>query len=132
MADTSLSNRVRGQLAMLIVMFLLGMAVNLLGEPESALGKATHGILLGLHVLVAIGIIVGASIVMSKAVKVGGAILRTARFATAGVGTAFVGGVLTLAVKGGWSDVWSYVMAVGFLVGFVFYGQLYMKLRSAA
>jgi hypothetical protein len=130
MADVKLLMRVRGQLIMLSIQFLLGMAVNLLGEPESSLAKASKGILLGLHVLIALGLLVGASLTMHFALKAGGQILRTTRLATAGVGLALVAGVLTVMVKGSWSDAWSYAMAVGFLVALVFYGKLYMKLRS--
>jgi hypothetical protein len=117
--------RVRGQLAMLTLLFLLGMAVNLLGEPETAFGKALWGIFLGVHVLIAIGVLVGTALTMQLALKAGGKILRTTRVASAGVGIAFLGGILTL--TGPWNDLWSYVMAAGFLVALVFYGLLYMQ-----
>jgi hypothetical protein len=121
--------RTRAQLAMLTLQFLLGMAVNLLGEPEAGAGQVLRGIFLGLHVLVAVGMLVGAGLVMMLAVKAGGKILRTARVASAGVGIAVLGGILTL--TGPWNDLWSYLMALGFLAAFVFYGLLYVQVLVA-
>lgn len=125
-----LLKRVRAQLGMLSVQFLLGMAVNLLGEPEGGLAKAAKGILLLLHVVVAVGLIVNASLTMRAALKLGGKILRTARVATAGVGIAVVGGILTMTGPG--NDWWSYVMAIGFLLAFAYNGFLYMQVLLAS
>jgi hypothetical protein len=126
-ASTSLlKQRVSVQLALLIAQFLLGMAVNLIGEPESTIAKASHGILLGLHVLVAVGLVVGASLIMHTALKLGGRYLRVARLGVAGIGAGFLAGILTLVAPGG--DWWSYLMSAAFIWAFAFFGLLFTKL----
>ena len=125
-----LRGRVRAQIAMLVAIFLLGMAVALIGDREATWAKVSKGILLGLHVLVAIGLIVGAILTMRIVMKLGGKLLRTARVASLGVGVGVIGGLLTLGAP--WGDLWSYVMAVGFIVAFLFNGFLYMQTVSAA
>jgi hypothetical protein len=124
--ESSLTKSVLGQLIMLTLQFLLGMAINLMGEPESAFAKASHGLLLGLHILIAVGLVINASLIMHHALKLGGHYLRTARFATAGIGTGFLAGILTLVTQNDW---WSYLMAIGFIDAFVFSGILFVQLK---
>jgi hypothetical protein len=123
-----LLGRVRAQLAMLFTQFLLGMAVNLIGEREETWAKVSKGILLGLHVLVAIGLIVGTVLTIRLASHIGGRIQRTLRVATYGIGVAVIGGILTQFAP--WSDLWSFFMALGFIVAFAFYGFTYFQILS--
>jgi hypothetical protein len=127
---TELRGRVRAQIAMLVAQFLLGMAVALIGDREETWAKVSKDILLGLHVLVAIGLIVGVILTMRLAVHLSAKLQRTARVAALGVGVGVIGGILTLSAP--WGDLWSFVMAVGFIVAFLFNGFLYLQTVSAA
>ena len=123
-----LHDQTRGQLGMLVVIFLLGMGVNLLGadKTSSTLIKITSGALLGLHVLVAVGLVVGAILTVRLTTKLPGNYPALARGAGASVGLAIVGGILNVFLKSEW---WSYLMAVGFIAAFIIYGLLYVKTR---
>ena len=59
----------RNQLVFLSAQFLLGMAVNLIGQPSETSGAAhaVSTVLLGLHVVVAIGLLAGAVMVIRAA-----------------------------------------------------------------
>ena len=57
----SLRRRSREALSALAVQFLLGMAANLIGEPEGTFAIVVDTIIVILHILVAIGLVVIAS-----------------------------------------------------------------------
>lgn len=116
-------SRLRQILAMLAAEFLLGMGANLIGMPSEVTGSArtTTLTLLGLHVALAIGIVV-------VAVLVNAATLRHARSRTmAGLITVVVtvlAGAGTMATDSGWL---SFVMAAGFLVSAGVYVGAYVE-----
>jgi xanthine/uracil permease len=121
-----LRRRARNQLIMLSAQFLLGMAVNLLGMPGevgSNPAKAASYALTALHVLIGIGLLVGAVLTIRRALGWGRPIVRLAVFGGVSVGVAFAAGILTMAPGGDW---WSYLMAVGFMAALVLYGLLYL------
>src|SRR5581483_12216841 len=59
----------RNQLVFLSAQFLLGMAVNLIGQPSQTTGAAhaVSTVLLGLHAVVAVGLLAGAVMVIRAA-----------------------------------------------------------------
>ena len=63
----------RNQLVFLSAQFLLGMAVNLIGQPSETTGAAhaVSTVLLGLHVVVAIGLLAG-TVMVIRAARGGG------------------------------------------------------------
>ena len=67
-AGGQLNRRARGQLSMLILQFLLGMGVNLIGLPSENTGgaKVFTWILLGLHILLSVGLLVGAALCLLR------------------------------------------------------------------
>jgi hypothetical protein len=125
--SSHLLTRVRMQLGLLTAQFLLGMGVNLIGEPEGGLALASKNLLLASHIIVAIGLFIGVGLTMRLAIKQGGRILLQTRGAGAAVGLAILAGGLTMFVD---SDWWSFVMAIAFIVAFVVYGLLYVRLRT--
>jgi hypothetical protein len=121
-----LTRRVRGQVVMLAVQLALGMGVNLIGLPEetSGVAKASTSALLGLHILVSLGLLVGAALTIWRS---GPLELRTTRQAWAGgilVLVTVLTGVLTMITDNGW---WSYLMTVGFLASFLVYGAILVQ-----
>lgn len=122
----ALKRNARGQLAMLIAQLLFGMAVNLIGTPSEAgsAGKVASSILLGLHVLVAIGLIVGAIRAIPQAATIGGPEKILAWISAIAVLVTFAAGVLTLTSGSNW---WSYLMATGAAATLVTYGILYVR-----
>jgi hypothetical protein len=118
-------------LGLLIAQFLLGMGVNLIGQPGSTLAKVTEGVFLVLHVLIAIGLVTLAVLTVREAFKLGQQWPAFARIGAAGVGVAFIGGVGTMASTGAISNWFSYLMSVGFILAFAGFGYLYTQLRVA-
>ncbi len=123
-----LIRRAQAQINMLTVMFLLGMAVNLIGLPSetSGVAKTATVIFLGLHVLIGLGLLVGSVLT----IRLAGTNLRR----LAGIGAlliviTFIAGVLTLAFDNNW---WSYLMAAGFIASYLVYIGLLMQIRTGA
>lgn len=123
---TRLRHGARQAIIALTLLFLLGMAVNLIGLPSETSGgvKAATSVLLGLHVFIAIGLLAGAVGTAAAARKVGGSLGKLAWIAAAGVVVTFTAGVLTMATEENW---WSYVMAAGFITVLLTYGAIYAR-----
>ncbi len=129
--QAALSMRARGLVMGLAVEFLLGMAVNLIGLPEETTGfaKTATTIILGLHVLIGIGLLVGAIFMVRIALT---GVPELGGMAWAGLALiviTFLAGVLTLVMH---SDWWSYLMAVGFIAAFLLYGFMFVRGMSMA
>jgi cytochrome bd-type quinol oxidase subunit 2 len=110
----------RHQVIGLSLQFLLGMAVSLIGQPSQTTGTAhtASNILLGLHILVAVGLVANAVIVV-RAARNGSARQRQlARWAAVLIALTFAAGVLTLITKSNW---WSYGMSIGFITSLGLY-----------
>ncbi len=123
-----LIRRAQAQISMLTVMFLLGMAVNLIGMPSETNGAAKTAtlIFLGLHVLISLGLLVGAGLT----IRLAGTNLRR----LAGIGAllgviTFLAGILTLAFDNNW---WSYLMAAGFIASYLVYIRLLIQAGAQA
>lgn len=124
-----LSRRARAQLMMLIVQFLLGIGVTLIGLPSETTGMAKLVTIVSLigHIVITLGLASGAIVMARHA-----AALRSHTRVLAWTGLALVvataaAGVLTTILKSNW---WSYLMAVGFAVLFAVYGRLYRGNRT--
>ncbi len=121
--------RARAQISMLTIMFLLGMAVNLIGMPSEVSGgaKTATSIFLGLHVLVSLGLLVGAGLTIRLASAAGENLRRLAWIGGVLIVITFLAGVLTLAFDNNW---WSYLMAAGFIASYLVYIGLLMQARA--
>ena len=110
-------------------MFVLGMAVNLVGLPQETTGfaKTVTLISLGLHVLIAVGLVIGSVITLRLTLSAAPQLDRLAGIGVALIAVTFSAGVLTMWLK---SDWWSYVMALGFICSFMIYGSLYVQGNS--
>ena len=85
--------------------------------------------LLGLHVVVAIGLLAGAVLVI-RAARGGGD--RPRQLARAGaflIGLTVIAGLMTVITKNNW---WSYTMATGFIASVLLYGSLLVRAQSPA
>lgn len=131
--------RSQRQLAMLTVQFLLGMAVNVIGAPSGGAAgavKTAYYVLVGTHVLVALALVVGATLTIVRAAGHGSALGRLAWLGGVSIAIAFVAGVFTgvatmAAVPNAvLSDLLSYLMAAGFLAAFILYGALYQRTKQ--
>ncbi|WP_374008212.1 hypothetical protein [Leifsonia sp. LS-T14] len=114
----SLRRRSREALTALAVQFLLGMAANLIGEPEGTFVVVVDTIIVILHILVAIGLVVIAvrALLAARAAGVG---QRLASWGLVVIIVTFLAGVGTMITGNDWA---SYVMATGFLVAAALYG----------
>ena len=121
----------RNQLVFLSAQFLLGMAVNLIGQPSQTTGAAhaVSTVLLGLHVVVAIGMVAGAVMVIRAARGGGDRPRQLARSGAVLIGLTVIAGVMTVITKNNW---WSYAMAAGFIASVLLYGSLLVRAQSPA
>lgn len=128
---TPLARSAGAQLLLLLLQFLVGMAVNMVGVPAETTGTArlAADLLLGLHVLAAIGMLVGAVFALRYS-RGAGSRLRPMAFRGFGtVVVAFAAGVLTLLTG---SDWWSYLMAAAATASLIFYGLLFVRSKEAS
>lgn len=126
--NDSLKSNARGQLAMLLLQFLFGMAINLIGTPSQANGfpRIASAILLVLHILVAIGLLVGAIRAIPQCSRIDPPAAGLAWWGLVALVITFAAGVLTLTVTVG-TGWFSYVMAAGATGSLVVYGLLYLR-----
>jgi hypothetical protein len=108
-------------------MFLLGMGVNLIGVPSEVSGaaKTATSILLGLHMLIGLGLLVGSIAIVIKGRS--SAFVRQIWFGLLTIIITIFCGVMTVATKSNW---WSYGMSIGFIANFWIYGLLLFKTRA--
>ncbi|MCU1584239.1 MAG: hypothetical protein JWM49_795 [Microbacteriaceae bacterium] len=123
-----LRSRSREALFALAFQFLLGMAANLIGEPDSSVAAVVGTIVISLHILVGIGIIVVAVRVLRNARE---AVLgqREALWALVIMAVTFLAGVGTMIMGSEWL---SYLMSAGFLAGAALYVRIYVVSIRAA
>ena len=125
----SMRREARNQLLFLSAQFLLGMAVNLIGQPSQTTGaaRAVSTVLLGLHAVVAIGLVAGAVMVIGAARGGGDRPRQLARSGAVLIGLTAVAGVMTVITKSNW---WSYGMATGFIASVLLYGTLLVRAQG--
>ncbi len=120
----------KGLIYGLAVQFILGMGLNILGEPDEStpimLAILSHGILI-LHALTAIAVIFGAILLVhsirSTAVKD-----RLAITGLVGISIAAVAGGLTTSGPG--EEFWSFMMSLGFILALVVYALFLSKITA--
>jgi len=110
--------RVFGQLWMLALQFVLGMVLNFVGSDSTGTAHTWYLVALVAHVLNAIGLLEGGAFIALKAPS------QLAWRAAAAITVTLAGGVLTVWTK---SDVWSFVMASGFLASGWLHVMLYIR-----
>ncbi|GAA2049448.1 hypothetical protein [Leifsonia soli] len=117
-----LRRRSREALAALAVQYLLGMAANLIGEPDSTFVRVVDAIIIILHVLIAIGLVV-VSVRVLLAARAAGVGERLAVWGLVVMVISLLAGVLTISIGSDWA---SYVMAAGFLVAAALYAGTFL------
>jgi hypothetical protein len=120
-----LSTRLTAQFSMLVVEFLLGMIVNLIGTPGSSAAKLAFRVTLPLHVLLGLGLVVNGILLIRLTAATDDQSKITARAGAALVFAAFVFGGLTISAP--LANLWSFGMAAAFIGAFVMYGRLYIR-----
>jgi hypothetical protein len=120
---TNVRHLARHQVMGLTAIFLLGMAINLIGVPARTSGGAHIASLafLAAHVLIALGLVLGA-VMLLRAIPDGTTTWRKqAILGAAAISATTAAGVLTLLTKSNW---WSYAMAAGFVTALLNYGSI--------
>jgi hypothetical protein len=116
-------------LGMLTAQFVLGMSLNLIGRPGPGSLMTIVWIILILHALLAIGLIVNAVKTAKLSSSAVPPIQRQVRRGFGSLLLAFLSGLMTLSPFA--KDFFSFVMAVGFMMAFVFYGLALVGVNSA-
>ena len=111
--------------------FLLGMAVNLIGLPsQTSAGAHLASIaFLAAHTLIGLGLVIGTVLVLRAAARLGGRWRTRAIAGTAAIAVAVAAGILTLVAKSNW---WSYAMAAGFIAALLAHGSLLLPATAPA
>ena len=125
----NMGDRVQAQLGMLVGMFLLGIAVNLIGLPSevSGMAKTASTIFLVLHGLLGIGLIVNAGLIVRLSLRTNLALVKQARMGAGVIVLTFIIGIITNETKSNW---WSFAMAVGFAASLPIYGLLLVRVKT--
>jgi hypothetical membrane protein len=121
----------RHQVMGLASVFLLGMAVNLIGLPAETTGTAHLASIafLAAHALIAVGLVIGAVMHLRAAAPLGGRPRSQAIAGTTAIAIATAAGVLTLITRSNW---WSYAMAAGFIAALLASGSLLLPASTRA
>lgn len=127
----SVRHLARHQVMGLASVFLLGMAVNLTGLPAETSGAVHLASIafLAAHALIALGLIIGAVMLLRAAAPLGHRWRRQAVTGAIAIAIAVTGGILTLITDSNW---WSYTMAVGFITALLAYGSLLLPATAPA
>ena len=111
--------------------FLLGMAVILIGLPAETSGAAHLASIafLAAHALIGLGLVIGTVPLLRAAARLGGLWRRRAITGAAAIAVGVVADILTLITKNNW---WSYTMAVGFIAALLAHGGLLLPASATA
>ncbi|HET6924578.1 MAG TPA: hypothetical protein VFH39_01995 [Candidatus Saccharimonadales bacterium] len=110
--------RVFSQLWMLALQFVLGMIMNLMGEQHRGTSHVVYVVVLVTHILNAIGLAEGGVYIALKAPG------KRNWVAAIVVLTTLTSGILTVRTR---NDMWSFVMACGFLASAWLYVMTYIR-----
>jgi len=136
MASTvsTLQKRVRGILIGLVVQFILGMAVNLFGQPpqEGMQEPIYSRILFIAHSLLGLLLLIGAIVIFVLAKKTKEEMVaKLSLYGMLSIILAFGGGIAVAALgESNFSELASFVMAIGFILAFIFYGKLFASVKK--
>jgi hypothetical protein len=121
----------RHQIMGLASVFLLGMAASLIGLPAETTGAAHVASIafLAAHVLIALGLVIGAVMQLRAAARLGTRLRSRAIASATAIAVATAAGILTLVTKSGW---WSYTMAAGFIAALLASGSLLLPANTPA
>ena len=127
---TAVRQLARHQVMGLAIVFLLGMAVNLVGLPSETSGAAHLASIafLAAHALIALGLVIGTVMLLRAAARLGSHWRRHAIAGATAIAVAVAAGILTLITNNNW---WSYTMAVGFIAALLAYGNLLLPASAA-
>lgn len=120
---TQVRHLARHQVMGLTSVFLLGMAVDLIGLPSQTHGAAHLASIafLAAHTLIALALVVGTVMLLRAAARLGGRWRKQSTAGAAAVAVAFAAGILSLITGSNW---WSYLMAAAFIAALLTFGSL--------
>jgi len=115
--------RIFSQLWMLALQFVLGMLLNLIGNSTHGVSHTAYTVTLVAHILNAIGLVEGGVYIALKERS------SPSWRAAVAISVTFCGGVLAVLTG---QDLWSFVMACGFLTSSWLYVVLYVHADRAS
>ena len=101
------------------------------GQPSQTTGSAriASTIILATHVLISLGMIIGAAQAVKAAARLGSRWRSPAALGAAAIPATVATGVLTAITTSNW---WSYGMATGFIASLLIYGSLLLPASASA
>lgn len=118
-----------GMLVALATEYILGMYINMFALPPEDPGFATESVVpkiaFGLHGLMGCVLLIGGLLVLFAGLKSAEKKIRdTSLHGFLSILLAFLAGIATISFKDEASEIASFLMSVGFLMSFFFYGKL--------
>lgn len=122
-------------IAGLTAQYLLGMYVAMFAarpeDPEFKTEGFFPKIIFGLHGLLGFGLLIGAVVILVLGSKnKNDKLKKTTLYGFLSILLAFLAGVSNVLLKDNPAEISSYVMSVGFILSFIFYGKLFYLLRN--
>jgi len=121
--------RLRELLGLLVFQFIIGMALNTIGKPDSTTShsvKVLWDSLLGIHIVVAFALLIGGSYLSIYCGRHYKKLSTPSTQAIVAVTLAFIFGSMT--ISGVVPSLMSYLMALSFLAALLLYVQTFRKL----
>lgn len=125
----NLQKRLRGLLNMLLVQFVLGITlVTLVSFDGEGKPPLKHLIVLGIHVIFALGILAAAIMLAVTGRRAGGEAKSKSMWGLLAVGLSFAGGLVTVLTP--WHEFGSFVMGLSFMLALSVYALWYFRLPA--
>ena len=118
----------------LIVEYVLGMYTALFSaapdDPQYLTEPVINKIIFGLHGLVGLFLLIGATVMLIMGLKSNNPTKHMAIHGFLSIFLAFGAGIATVMLKETASEIASFIMSVGFLLSFIIYGKLFFLLKK--
>lgn len=109
--DKKLVMRLRGMVTGMVLVFFLGLTMMTFADDDTR----SHGLFLGLHIILGIGLLIGALLLLRAKQRRGLAI-----WGLIGIVGAFTGGIMH--INDAAPELGTFIMATGFMLAFLVYG----------
>lgn len=125
----------KGILIALIAEYVLGMYVAMFSlrpeEPGYATEPVINKIIFGIHGLLGLGLLIGATVLLVQGIKNKNSLTKSMTiYGFLSILLAFAAGIATVILKKTASETVSFIMSIGFILSLIFYGRLFFSSKK--